>query len=241
MGKPRAQYEPDPAKWHAIELGCDPEQYSPPLSVPGRAVYISSPDRGLHHLLGAWPRIKRTIPEAELRVFYRLQPWIDGFKTTGYFPPIEPLRRRALYIEEALQRMRERGGLTRWGIKICDSVSRNQIAKELSEASVLAYPCDTVQWSEGFSCSVLEACAAGALPVITDCDALGEVYRDSGAIVVPRGNWSLWADNVVEALRGTYSGSARVLGCVLEPASELRAFAEARTWARHVEKLEELF
>lgn len=231
MGKPRAQYEPDPEKWHTIELGCDPEAHHPESSVPGRTVYISSPDRGLHHLLQRWPRIKRAVPHAELRVFYRLQAWIDGFKDTAFFPPIEPLRHRALYIEEALRRMRERGGLARWGVTIYDSVSRNRVAKELSEASVLAYPCDTTQWSEGFSCSVLEACAAGTVPVITDCDALGEVYLDSGAIIKSCDALDAWEDGVINVLEG-YHEERRV---------QLRAFAEARTWAKHVERLEELF
>ena len=168
----KAQYEPDAAKWVTVALGCDPSRYEGVTKVPGRVVYCSSPDRGLHHLLEQWPHIKRTVPHAHLRIFYRLQPWIDGFRNTPYFPPIENLRARALYIEEALRRMSD----PKWGITLVDSVSRARIEREMAEAEALAYPCETTTWSEGFSVTILEACAARACPVITDCDALGGIY-----------------------------------------------------------------
>lgn len=220
-------YEPDPSKWIAIGLGCDPKRYELGVQkVPGRVIYSSSPDRGLHLLLEAWPAIKRAVPHAHLRIFYRLEPWLRGFDNTPYFAPIEKLRHRALYIEEALRRMSD----PEWGIDVVGSVSREQIEREMAEAEVVAYPCDPVNsYTEGWSCSTLEACAARACPVISDADALGTIY-DSHCPVVPRGNWTEWRDTVIRALtdrdfREAWNDKAE-------------EFAREHTWAHHVARLE---
>ncbi len=238
---PLALFRADPANWVVNELGCDPYRYftepitewngkplycaSPPYpKVPGRVVYCSSPDRGLHWLLQEWPAIKRAVPHATLRIFYRLQAWIDGFSETAYSPPIEELRGRAVYVQECLRRMSG----PEWGITVLDSVSREQIEREMCEAEVLAYPVDTTRWSEGFSCTILEACAARACPVITDCDALGKLYGGHCA-VFPRDQLDRWRDGVIEALsnepfRDSWNDSART-------------FAETLTWRKHAERL----
>jgi len=86
------------------------------------------------------------------------------------YPVFREQVRRARYIQEALRR------LDGYGVELMHSVSRNRIVREMSEAEVLAYPCDTVNWTEGFSVTLMEACAAGAFPVTTDVDALGSIY-----------------------------------------------------------------
>jgi len=220
-----ALYIADPNKWCVLPLGCDPERYDIGVAkVPGRVVYCSSPDRGLHWLLQEWPAIKRAVPHATLKIFYRLRAWIDGFNATGYSPPIEALRARAVYIDECLLRMSG----AEWGIEVCDSVSREQIEREMCEAEVLAYPCDTTRWSEGFSCTILEACAARACPVITDCDALGSIY-DGACRVMPRENIGAWRDAVIGALQWEETRD--------DWNARARAFAEKHTWALHAERL----
>lgn len=222
---PLALFKADPSNWMVNELGCDPSRYPVDSSkVPGRVVYCSSPDRGLHWLLQEWPAIKRAVPHATLRIFYRLQAWIDGFSETAYSPPIEELRARAVYVQECLRRMSG----PEWGITVLDSVSREQIEREMCEAEVLAYHVDTTRWSEGFSCTILEACAARACPVITDCDALGKLYGGH-CIVEPREDLDAWRRDVIEALsnpvyRDTWNEKAR-------------AFAETLTWRKHAERL----
>lgn len=189
-------YKADPANWDLCELGCDPERYGLVDKVPGRVIYCSSPDRGLHLLLEQWPRIKRAVPHATLRVFYRLKPWLDQWLEAPYIKSTQPLRARAAYIEEALRRMRHPS----WGITIVDSVSRRDIEREQSMAECLAYPCDPVNlFTEGFSCSTLEGCVARAAPVISDADALGDIYRDACS-VVKRGDWRAFGDEVIRVL-----------------------------------------
>src|SRR5579863_6435231 len=66
------------SKISVIPLAVNPELHVPasprrPLSI----AYASSPDRGLHHLLEWFPEIRRRVPGAELRVYYRVKPWMD--------------------------------------------------------------------------------------------------------------------------------------------------------------------
>jgi len=225
----RGRYEPDPSKWCVVPLGTDPERYEGVKKVPGRVVYCSSPDRGLHWLLQEWPRIKQAVPHAHLRIFYRLQKWIDDLKSAqqpdgSVFHSVRALFDRAMYIEEALRRMSD----PKWGIEVRDSVSRATIEREMAEAEVLAYPCDTTTWSEGFSCTVLEACAARACPVIWDTDALGSIYGDAG-VVVPRGNVNQFREEVIAALE-----DERYRANINERAHR---FAQAHTWKVTAEKL----
>lgn len=226
---------PKPEKWFTNYLGCDARghadagvvnQSANEGRVPGRCVYCSSPDRGLHRVLEAWPAIRRAAPTATLKIFYRLAPWLRQFDTTPYYPPIERNRGRALYIEEALARLSD----PKWGVTVLDSVSHEEVLREMAQAEVLLHPCDPLAWSEGFSCTVVDACSMGAVPVITDADALGEVYRELDPVRL--GQWEHWRHRVIEALTNPnelkhYQEKARVL-------------AEELTWANHVKRLDEV-
>lgn len=217
---------PKPEKWTTNHLGCDPLVSADVSKTPGRVVYCSSPDRGLHRVLEAWPAIKRAIPHATLRVFYRLEKWFRDFDQTPYYPPIEKNRARALYCEEALKRLSG----PEWGITVVDSVSHAEVLREMQQAEVLVHPCETVSWSEGFSVTVLEGCAAEACPIITDCDALGDVYRDLRP--VPVGDWEAWQQRVITAL--TDADFRKDMN------KRARALAERTTWTHHAKKLDEL-
>lgn len=227
--KPGVVYSADPSNWVVIPLGCDPYRYPASVKVPGRVVYCSSPDRGLHWLIQEWPAIKRVVPHATLKIFYRLRPWIDELiKTVSDQPDIVALRARALYIDECIRRISGSGlGL---GITVCDVVSREQIEHEMCEAEVLAYPVDTIRWSEGFSCTILEGCAARACPVILDCDAVGDIYREA-CPVLPREDIVAWRDSVVKALSDTGFRSSWN--------DKARLFAESLTWRKHAERIVE--
>jgi len=218
---------PKPGKWLTSRLGCDSPGVLARMDgrTPGRAVYCSSPDRGLHRVLESWPGIKRAVPHATLKVFYRLEPWLRGFDTTPYYPPIERNRTRALYIEEALKRMSG----PEWGITVVDSIPRDQLQRELAQAEVFLHPCETLSWSEGFSCSTMEACAAGAAPIITDCDALGEVYAPLDP--VKTGDWVGWRERVIRALKDDKFRE--------DLSKRAQRLASEHTWEAHVSRLHE--
>jgi glycosyltransferase involved in cell wall biosynthesis len=196
--------------------------------VPGSVIYCSSPDRGLHWLLQEWPAIKRAVPHATLQIFYRLADWLPTFDQTDYFPPIEPNRAIVNYVRECLRRFQDVGGL---GVTIRDSVSRNEIQRAMASAEALAYPCDTMSWSEGFSCSILECCAARACPITTNCDALGSVYGEALPLVdVTAPDWvATWREQVIKALTDeAFRNDAN---------EKARKLAEGLTWRRAAEQL----
>lgn len=182
----------------------DPKAAKRPFSV----AYCSSPDRGLHRLLEMWPDVRARVPGAELRVYYRLWPWYETVKNFD-----DAIGRRARYIKKAFEVLGERGEN---GIFLMGPVPPKVMAAELSRTLVMAYPCDPVSWTEGFSISTLDACAAACMPIISDADALGSIYSGVAEIVPgrPGQNRLAWIDAIVrmlmdDALRESRAESAR--------------------------------
>ena len=128
-----------------------------------RAIYASSPDRGLEALLAddVWPEIRRQVPDAELRVFY-------GDSSLRIQDP-----KRADAIAERIKAMRHLG-VTSHG-----RVSARQLAREMLAAGVLAYP---TGFEETFCCVAAEAQVYGASVVTSDRAALVETVLTGGLI-----------------------------------------------------------
>lgn len=164
----------------------------------GRVVWCSSPDRGLHHLLGMWALVRKEIPEATLKIFYRLDPWLARVRDID-----DDVGRRARYIEEALPRLR---GL---GVEVAGMVPNAKMADELRRSAVLAYPCDPVRYTEGFGCSVLDAAAGGCVPITTDADALAEVHGAAATVIPGPVDSKIWADAIVAELQNAGAGKAK--------------------------------
>lgn len=180
-------------------------------------IYCSSPDRGLHWLLYLWPEIRRAFPDARLSVFYEVQRWIQGVRNLAM-----KIGLRARYIEQALARL-EGHGVYEEG-----AVPPVQIAEALLGAEILAYPCDPVSSTEGFSSSTLEACTAGCVPIITDADALGEVYKHSGALLVRHGPDASWVEVYRDSLLHLLSNQAEAE--VAERRQRCEAFGRSLSW-----------
>lgn len=173
---------------------------------PYRITYCSSPDRGLHNLLQIFPDIRNAIPGASLHVYYRLRPWLDGVLRTNHHD--HAMRERAQIVEKTIQTMGSKGEN---GLFVHGPVPTMTMAKELLASSILAYPCDPVRFTEGFSISIMDACAAGCFPIISDADALPDVY--TGAVKFVRGKPSEkkkeWTEAIINALTFTTQSDAR--------------------------------
>lgn len=193
------------APWVVLPNGCRVSDYALGLEKePGLCIYASSPDRGLHVALEQFARIRSRVPEAHLRVFYHgLEDWVaraEQMEGAGHWADREHGRRARIV----------RDLIAQPGVERVGSVSRRRLAEEYARAMCVAFPVDTVGWTEGFACAVCEGCASGAIPVVTSCDAIGEIYEGACPMVrVSDSNRRFadhpelaeqWGDLVVKAL-----------------------------------------
>lgn len=114
-------------------------------------VYCSMPYRGLAYLCGYWPLIRETVPKAVLRVFSSSS--IVGGEDTADEKDI-------------FGRLAQLDGVELRGV-----LPQRELHQELQQARVMVYP---NTFAETFSVAVLEACAAGCVPVTTHLGALPE-------------------------------------------------------------------
>lgn len=124
---------------------------------PPRAVFTSSPMRGLDWLLDLWrARIRPACPDAELHVF-------SGAATYGAHGAARADRMRPV-LEKAVSMSAD-------GVVLRDPVDKSALAGELASARVLLYRGDP---GETFCLAVGEAQAAGLPAVVMDIGCVAE-------------------------------------------------------------------
>lgn len=186
----------------SLPLSINAEFFEQPLTRKNFSMaYCSSPDRGLHHLMTIFPMVRKELGDrVELHTYYQTKPWLDLILRTAHVD-LE-MKRRASIIEEGLKRLGENGEN---GFYMHGPVPTRTMAHELQKAQVLAYPCDPVCFTEGFSVSIMDACAASCIPIVAAADALPDVY--TGVVRFIRGkiedHYQEWTDAICEAMSNT--------------------------------------
>lgn len=217
--------------WRILHNGVDLETFRPGNKVSGKMVWASSHDRGLHWLLEAFPQVKKKVPHANLHIFYNFEGVTSFSNMTPSIEKMSPtypeLARRSRYVLEAIKR------LEGCGVHVHESVSRERIRDEMSEAEVLAYPCDPVLYTETFGVTVLEACATGTVPVLCTSDAFEELWGSVGMNVPPpyNSNKGAYIENLVQVLTDKPLRDKLSSECV--------AHAQSFSWPVLVKKLED--
>lgn len=163
-------------KMWAIPNGIDLSRYEPPKIDQTRRnsrlfFYSSSPDRGLHHILRLWPRMRKELdPAAELHVAYGAERWIESAKWSH-----SAQGDLAIEIE---WRLANTPGVVNRG-----SMRQDALAILQQQSALLPYTADTMQATETGCITITEAMAAGCPVVTTDCDCIPSEYGHIARIV----------------------------------------------------------
>jgi len=152
-----------------IPLGVDLARYEEKVETEThRVIYCSSPDRGLHHLLRVWPKVREQIPLAELHIFYSF----GGFERNKW--RMDKYAETWWYVKTHLSQP---------GVVNHGPVGQQTLAREQMKAALMAYPSDLFVDGETFCMVVLECMAAGTPCLVSDAAALPGVYGDAVAIL----------------------------------------------------------
>lgn len=142
------------------------ETHPPELPVernPHRAVYSSSPDRGLQTALELWPLVRAEVPDAELHVYY-------GFDNL----------RKGRPADVALADKLEAQAKATPGVVLHGRVSPRELAREFMASGVWFYP----TWFSETSCiTAMQAQAAGLYCVTSPIAALNETVSEPGWLI----------------------------------------------------------
>jgi len=144
---------------------------------PREVFYSSTPFRGLHLLLKAWPEIKRHVPPAKLHVFSSMKVYRED----------EPEQFKDLY--------RLAGRLP--GVVYHGSVGQARLRRQITRCRALAYPC---VFPETSCIAAMEAMAAGCGVVGTAVGALPETAWLNPIVPVGAGWLDQWSFEVVRLL-----------------------------------------
>ena len=144
--------------------GIDPKRFGQAVERSAhRAIYSSSPDRGLAEAVAAWPAVRAAVPDAELHVFYGFDNWERSIELGGENGLPQCSR-------EALTKLKRAVAETE-GVFMRGKVNQRELAKEMLSAGVWFYP----TWFSETSCiTAMEAQAAGLWCVCPPLAALAE-------------------------------------------------------------------
>lgn len=166
------------------------------LRDPHRAVYSSSPDRGLWLAVQLWPRVREQVPDAELHAFYGFDNWRKCASGTDVKRDIDELERAC---DETP------------GVFMHGRVSERELRDEYFRSGVWAYP---TWWVETSCISAMQAHAAGLVLVTSDLAGLHDTaHKYAAKITEPYASpeyCDKWVAAVVDGMRNP--GTARVCG-----------------------------
>lgn len=225
--------------WTWVPNGVDPTLFPEaavrlPAERPMWVGHWSSPDRALFHLLDAWPAIHRAVPAARLRVYYKVQGFLDATLRDSYDGVVAVSGfGRANYVAVLLQDQIAR--CKPLGLDLIDQIHRRVLARDQLQCRVMAYPLDPNGYTEGFGQSVPEAMMAGCLPVVRCVDAFADLWA-AGCWQIQQDPTSTgFHDEIVEKV---VRGLTEWDGASAPAQAEMRRIAAEWTWDRSAAALE---
>ena len=163
-----------------------------------RAIYSSSPTRGLELHLDWWPRVRAVVPNAELLVAYGFETWEKMASANGDSEALA----RINALETRLDLMADRG------VRMLGRVPPARLYEEMAQAGVWLHPSwDTANDREFYEVScigAIEAMASGCRVIATHLGALPETVGDGGVLIDvepnDEGGAQRWVTEIVAAM-----------------------------------------
>lgn len=141
--------------------GIDPARFDRKVKrKPHRLIYAQSPDRGLDIVLREFPKVRERWPDAELHIFY-------GFELARRMG-------KGAFVDRVLR------AAAQPGVTVHGKVDQRRLAEEYLRSDALIYPStmpDGEPFKETYCISVVEAQAAGCIPVTVSWGALSETNK----------------------------------------------------------------
>lgn len=152
-----------------------------------KAVYSSSPDRGMEVAIKIWPEVRIRIPDAELHIFYGFDVWEASARSVNDRGQLDLIDR----LKKMLQDNKKNG------VFYHGKVDQKRLAEEYESAGVWAYP---TWFTETSAISAMEAQAAGLSIITSPIAALNETVGDRG-VMIP-GDWlsQSYQDKFIDAV-----------------------------------------
>jgi len=173
----------DPAKVLVTRNGIDPARFRVKgfsddeglLFKQNHLVFSSSPNRGLDTLVLNFPHIKARVPDAELHVMYGFDTWEAFARARGDQGELEQIRQFKQFLSD-----RAHPGS---GIHLHGRVSQQVLAEALMRAKIRPH---WTQFTETSCISMMEAMAAGCVPIVSRVAALPETVKHGVFVDTPQ-------------------------------------------------------
>jgi glycosyltransferase involved in cell wall biosynthesis len=154
-------------------------------------LYGSSPDRGLHYLLGMYPAL-HAATGATLTIAYNMEEWLAKALSDPRRSDFEQAKTVGYQLKDLL--------MAGFPITLTGHVNHRKFLTLLGQSRVLAYPCDV---PESFGLVVAEAIASGCRVVTTNTGSFPEQYGKRLPLVdISKPEWQMeFQESVINALQ----------------------------------------
>lgn len=198
-----------------------------PVRNQRRAIYTSSPDRGLDLLLEMWPEVVRVLPDAELAYCY-----------ADVYQAVAGQRPEVAAFHERVKQLAERPDIAPY-VRNLGALSQPEVARAMRESALWLAPSWTSwvigpgqRFHETFCIGALEAAAAGCHRLASDWGALPERMREHNGDA----SWALIATDPTDpGWRDSWLN--HIVGALGAPTKHVQlASALEATWDRRAEQ-----
>lgn len=186
-----------------------------------RLIYSSSPYRGLALLPAIFDAVHQKHPDSELHIFSGTA----VYRSDAANPYLEQLDRQFAPVFERLAAMP--------GVHVHGNVPQTVLAQEFLKSSILCYP---NTFAETSCISVMEAQAAGCVPLTSKLAALEETVGNEGVLIPEEPGSTSYVENFSKTLIGLLDAPEKIQA--LGQQGRQRALRE-HSWQNVAERLEQ--